>query len=218
MPDANFSPRSRPICANVVLHDTLNDSASVPPHRRPPKLRSVRVLCGQVELAQLRVRRVVDREPVRRSLGARRMRDELVLEPDPGRHDLERRTRREDLSPRPRKRRVRRGASLSAWKYALAACVSWLASGFGSNVGFEYAATIAAGLHVEHDDRAALAGEAVGGELLRFTRRASSTTLPRVSSPLKKSLRLSIVMSKSRPTSWSLYSASTPVLPRFTAW
>ena len=109
------------------------------------------------------------------------------------------------------------GSALSAVKYALAAFVSWLASGFGSNVGFEYAATIAPVFTSSTTTEPRWPFSAVAASCCAFSV-MPSTTLPRVSLPLKKSLRLLIVMWKSRPTSWSLYSASTPVLPRFTAW
>ena len=46
-----MSPRSRPICANVVLHDTRNDCASVPPH------------CAAAEVRQRRGRSAGGRAP-----------------------------------------------------------------------------------------------------------------------------------------------------------
>ena len=107
------------------------------------------------------------------------------------------------------------GSAFSAVKYAPAAWVSWLASRFGSNVGLEYAATMPPVCHVEHDDGAAPPASASAAACCAFCS-IVSTTLPRLSLPLKKSLMSSMAMSKSRPTSWSLYFASTPVLPRLT--
>ena len=40
IPSTSFSPRSRPICPNVVLQDRRKLSAIDPPHRLEPKLRS----------------------------------------------------------------------------------------------------------------------------------------------------------------------------------
>src|SRR5665213_1618447 len=47
IPDANVSPRSRPTCAKVVLHETMKPSRSVPPHLSLPKFPSVvPLVCG----------------------------------------------------------------------------------------------------------------------------------------------------------------------------
>ena len=70
--------------------------------------------------------------------------------------------------------------------------MSWLASRFGSNVGFEYAAMMPPVCDVEHDDRAPLPAERVGREPAAPAACIVSTTLPRVSLPLKKSLMSSI--------------------------
>src|SRR5262245_20428871 len=45
-PVASSSLRSRPTCPNVVLHDSMKPSSSVPPHTSPPKFCSVAVVSG----------------------------------------------------------------------------------------------------------------------------------------------------------------------------
>ncbi len=92
MPVANFSPRSKPTCANVVLHETMNPSSRLPPHRSPPKFPSVTpFVCGR-------------RDPVedRERLGD----VDVVLQRERRGDGLERRARRIELAPRTRQQRI----------------------------------------------------------------------------------------------------------------
>ena len=123
------SPRSRPICANVVLHDSTKLSSSVPPHVSSPKFASA----------------------MRRSAGAASSVScgnsvsgvgDAVVERDRRGHHLERRARRVALAVRARQVGLRRVVAERREVAPAPPSASWLASGCGSNVGFEYIARI----------------------------------------------------------------------------
>ena len=108
MPGANLSPRSRPICANVVLHDSheaLERACRRTCRRRSSS--SVLSVCGQVELAAARDRRLVGRRRCRSSSA------------DGAGHDLERRAGRVDLAVRARRASGLAGSALSDVKYVV---------------------------------------------------------------------------------------------------
>ena len=47
IPGTNASPRSSPICPNVVLHELMKLCSSVPPQVLPPKFESVESVWGR---------------------------------------------------------------------------------------------------------------------------------------------------------------------------
>ena len=131
-PGGNFSPSSRPSCANVVLHDC--DEALL---ERAAALLAAEVLRSAVRPAA--AGSSVDARERASSASAVPVSSAAV-----GGHDLERRAGRVALAVRAGERGLS-GRRSAASKYACTAFVSWPASGVGSKLGFEYIATIAAG-------------------------------------------------------------------------
>ena len=153
-PIASRSPRSRPTWPKVVLHDTTNPSSSEPPQRSSPKFFSVLVVSGSG--SSFRCGNFLFTSMPSASAVA-------------GGDGLERRARRVDLAPRAREQRaVGRG------EQELARELRGLRVVRREEVRIEGRVRVhgddAAGLHVEHDDRSAPAGERGGRDCLGLGR------------------------------------------------
>ena len=156
MPVANFSPRSKPTCANVVLHDTM----------KLVEQRSAALLVAEVVRASTPfvcgsgIWSTTGNFLSTSTLFCSAIDAVTVLNVEPGGYSS-------------RHARASSGLSGAFVRNAYAACAffgSWLTSRFGSNVGFEYAASTPPVCHVEHDDAAALALQRERGRALRQLR------------------------------------------------